>query len=260
MDSKQTTVFKIGGNVIDDSTALLQFLRNFSVYPGRKILVHGGGRKLSELSQKTGNEVKMIDGRRITDEASLELALMVFSGLINTKIVAALQSEGCNAIGLSGSDGNIIKATRRPSKPIDFGFVGDVDAVNSKTLNMLLNQGLVPVICALTHDGAGQMLNTNADTIASQVASALASTYQVSLVYLLEHPGLMRDVSDENSLIENIDEAGYEKAKQEGIIAAGMIPKMDNAFDALSHGVSEVKIGSTSNFKESLKTCTRVKN
>lgn len=256
MSKAKITVFKVGGNVIDDPDLLDDFLISFANYSGRKILIHGGGKKLTQLSNQMGRDVKMIDGRRVTDKDALELALMVYSGLINTNLVSKLQALGCDAIGLSGADGNVVRAKKRLATPIDFGYVGDVIAVNDKTLAKLIEQGLVPVLCALTHDGSGQMLNTNADTIAAEVSAALVASYEVQLIYLFEHAGLLRELSDPDSVIENIDQIGYEKAKEEGIIAAGMIPKMDNAFFALKRGVKQVQIGSSRNLKTSLEIST----
>lgn len=240
---KKLTLVKIGGNVINNKKALSSFLHDFSAMKGLKILVHGGGKKASELSNKLGLESTMIGGRRVTDQATLEIVTMVYAGLLNKNIVAELQSLACNSFGLSGADGNLIKSHKRIVKEIDYGFAGDIDAVNTEALAIFLEKELTPVLCAITHDSKGQLLNTNADTIASEVAKALSELYQVELIYCFEKNGVLLDVNDENSVIENIDHRQYEVLKQEGAIADGMLPKLENCFSSLQHGVTKVRIG-----------------
>lgn len=242
---KILNVIKIGGNVIDNSEKLHQFLLDFTALPGDKVLIHGGGKIATELGTSLGVEAKMVEGRRITDIETLRIVTMVYAGLINKNMVAQLQAKGCNAIGLTGADGNIIKAVKRPVKDIDYGYVGDLDAasVSVGTLDSLLSAGLVPVICAITHDGQSQLLNTNADTIASAVAVAMAEKYDTSLVYCFEKRGVMRDVEDDNSLVTEIRMDEFEGLKAEGVVSGGMIPKLHNAFEAIKSGVSAVYIG-----------------
>ena len=242
---EQLKVIKIGGNVIDNSHKLHEFLLDFTALPGKKILVHGGGKIATELGVSLGVESKMIDGRRITDIETLRIVTMVYAGLINKNMVAQLQAKGCNAIGLSGADGNVIKAVKRPVKNIDYGFVGDLDAssVSVSTLDALLNAGMTPVLCAITHDGDTQLLNTNADTIASSVAVAMSSLYETSLIYCFEKRGVMKDVDDDASLVREIRMDQFESLQAEGIVSGGMIPKLHNAFEAIKSGVSAVYIG-----------------
>lgn len=242
---KKLSVIKIGGNVIDNSEKLHQFLLDFTALPGDKILIHGGGKIATELGVSLGVEAKMVDGRRITDIETLRVVTMVYAGLINKNMVAQLQAKGCNAIGLTGADGNVIKAVKRSVKDIDYGYVGDLDAssVSTDTLSSLLNAGLVPVFCAITHDGDSQLLNTNADTIASVVAVAMSAVYETSLIYCFEKRGVMRDVEDENSLVSEIRMEQFETLQDEGVVSGGMIPKLHNAFEAIKSGVSAVYIG-----------------
>lgn len=242
---KSLTIIKIGGNVIDNSENLHQFLLDFTTLPGDKILVHGGGKIATELGESLGIEAKMVDGRRITDIETLRIVTMVYAGLINKNMVAQLQAKGSNAIGLTGADGNIIKAKKRPVKTIDYGFVGDLDetSVNSLTLNSLLDAGLVPVLCAITHDGDTQLLNTNADTIASAVAVAMAPYYETKLVYCFEKKGVLRNVNDEESVVREIKAEAFVGLQADGTVAGGMIPKLHNAFEAIQKGVSAVYIG-----------------
>ncbi|MNJ97293.1 Acetylglutamate kinase [compost metagenome] len=242
---KKLSVIKIGGNVIDDSEKLHRFLLDFTALPGDKILIHGGGKIATELGVSLGVEAKMVEGRRITDIETLRVVTMVYAGLINKNMVAQLQAKGCNAIGLTGADGNIIKAVKRPVKDIDYGFVGDLDAssVSSKTLASLLDAGLVPVLCAITHDGQTQLLNTNADTIASAVAVAMSDLYETSLIYCFEKRGVMRDIDDDSSLVTEIKMEQFDTLKSEGVVSGGMIPKLHNAFEAIKSGVSAVYIG-----------------
>jgi len=242
---KQLTVIKIGGNVIDNSEKLHQFLLDFTALPGDKILVHGGGKIATELGVSLGVEPKMVEGRRITDIETLRIVTMVYAGLINKNMVAQLQAKGCNAIGMSGADGNVIKAVKRPVGTIDYGFVGDLDhsSVSVTTLDSLLKGNLVPVLCAITHDGDTQLLNTNADTIASAVAVAMSTRYETSLVYCFEKKGVLKDVDDDLSVVTEIKRNDFETLQQQGIVSGGMIPKLHNAFEAIGQGVKAVYIG-----------------
>jgi acetylglutamate kinase len=237
------SIFKIGGKVIDDEGELDIFLKNFTNIPGKKILVHGGGKWVSKMCRHLGIEVKMIHGRRITDEKTLEVVTMILPGLANKKIVARLQGYGCNALGLTGADGNTISAVKRPVKNgLDFGFVGDVEKVEVNNIQSLIMSGFVPIFTAMTHDKSGQLLNTNADTIASALAVGFTGEYQVDLYFCFEKPGVLKDQNDDNSLISKIHEGNYDKLRREGIINAGMLPKVDNAFDAINAGVNRVHI------------------
>lgn len=240
---EKLNIIKIGGNVINDSTQLTSFLRNFATIKGLKILVHGGGRKATELAAKLQLEPKMIAGRRVTDEANLDVVTMVYAGLLNKNIVAQLQQNNCNALGLSGADGNVIKAHKRIVAAIDYGFAGDIDAVDSSVIQTFLESKLTPVFCAITHDKNGQLLNTNADTIAAEVAAALTADYEVILSYCFEKNGVLKDVNDDNSVIENMNADSYQILKNTGIIVEGMLPKLENCFYALNNGVAKIKIG-----------------
>jgi len=237
------TIVKIGGNIINDSSALISFLKDFSKINGSKILVHGGGRKATEMANKLGLKPKMVDGRRITDKANLEVVTMVYAGLLNKNIVARLQENNCNAIGLSGADANTISSHKRIVKDIDYGFAGDVDAVSSNVIKILVDNDITPVFCAITHDKKGQLLNTNADTIASEIASAMCDVFDVELIYCFEKKGVLADTNDDDSVIERIDSRSYLQLKEKGIIAEGMLPKIDNCFYALQNGVAKVVIG-----------------
>jgi acetylglutamate kinase len=236
-------IIKIGGNIIDDETALASFLRSVAAVPGKKILVHGGGKLATQLAARLGVEQQLVDGRRITDEETLKIVTMVYAGYINKNIVTRLQASGANAIGLSGADGNMIRAHKRRHATIDYGFAGDIDSVNSSFIRSLLEQGLTIVAAPITHDENGQLLNTNADTIAQELATALSELYAVKLIYCFEKKGVLLDVNDENSLIGKIDAGSYGTLKQKQLIFAGMIPKLDNAFAALQKGVKQVIIG-----------------
>ena len=238
---KKLFVIKIGGNIIDDETQLSSFLNDFSKIKEKKILIHGGGKIATELSKQLGIESKMIDGRRITDAETLKVVQMVYGGLINKNIVAQLQEKKNNAIGLTGPDANVILATKRISE-IDYGFVGDIKKINAEKISSLLNSGLIPVIAPLTHDGKGQMLNTNADTMAAAVAAAVTGKYNVTLIYCFEKSGVLRNIEDENSVIEKINSKEYLQLKNEGVISKGMIPKLDNAFNAIKKKVQTVVI------------------
>lgn len=240
-------IIKIGGNVIDHPELLDKFLKDFSKLKGAKILVHGGGKLANKLAADLGYEAKLVDGRRITDEKTLDIVTMVYAGLVNKKIVAKLQAQNSNALGLSGADGNAIKAVKRSVKEIDYGFVGDIpeDAVNVNLLSKLLSEGFIPVFSAITHDGAGQLLNTNADTIASLLAVSLSKQYRCSLIYCFEKKGVLENVEDENSVIKEIKSTSFIPLQQQGIISDGMIPKIHNSFEAINKGVEEVLIGSS---------------
>lgn len=239
------SIVKIGGNIIENDVELAHFLTLFSELPGTKILVHGGGKKATTIGERLGIRSTLVQGRRITDAKSLEVAVMVYAGLVNKKIVASLQALSCNAIGLSGADTGSIRSVKRPVGEIDFGFVGDVEQVNSKALMTLLKAGMVPVFCALTHDGKGQLLNTNADTIASEVAIALSEEFAATLYYCFEKQGVLKDVQQEDSVIIHIDKDIYQHLLKEKSIADGMLPKLENCFHALDNAVEKVCIGNT---------------
>ncbi|HVW13209.1 MAG TPA: acetylglutamate kinase [Mucilaginibacter sp.] len=245
MKKQQLHIIKIGGNVIDNSESLHHFLEDFTELDGYKILVHGGGKVATQLSEELGIESKLVDGRRITDIDALRVVTMVYGGLINKNIVAQLQRYGTNAIGLTGADGNFIRTKKRPVKTIDYGFVGDIKdkSVDADNISRLMDAGFTPVFCAITHDGEGQLLNTNADTIASALAVALASAYDTTLIYCFEKKGVLHDINDEESVIREIDPVRYEELKKQQIIHSGMLPKLDNAFTAINCGVKAVVIG-----------------
>ncbi len=243
-------VIKIGGNVIDDTNALQSFLYDFAAIEGSKILIHGGGKIATKMAEDLGIKQTMINGRRVTDIDTLNVVTMTYAGLINKTIVSRLQSFNCNAIGLSGADGNIIQAKKRVVKDIDYGFAGDVEKVDGKLLQGLLALGLTPICCPITHNKNGLLLNTNADTIAQEIATACANDYEVTLVYSFEKSGVLLDVNDENSLILNLNHREYQKLVEDKKIVDGMIPKLDNAFDAINKGVSKVSIGKASALRE----------
>ncbi len=245
-------IIKIGGNIIDDEQKSASFLRDFSGITEKKILVHGGGKVATKIGEQLGIESKYIDGRRITDEATIDLVTMVYGGLINKKIVSQLQSAGCNAIGITGADANLIPATKRPVREIDYGYVGDVvsSMINADNWNIFLQNNITPVVAPLTHDNKGQMLNTNADTIAQEIAKALSNEYAVSLIYSFEKSGVLLNVEDDGSVINNLNIEKYNGLKSSGKIFAGMIPKLDNAFAALNSGVKKIIIGKAENLKE----------
>ena len=245
-------VIKIGGNIIDDEAKLSSFLKSFAGIADKKILVHGGGKVATKIGDQLGIESKYVDGRRITDAATIDLVTMVYAGLINKKIVAQLQSVNCNAIGVTGADGNLIPASKRPVKDIDYGFVGDVrsESLSSSSWNSLLEAGFTPVVAPITHDNKGQLLNTNADTIAQEVAKALSGSYQISLIYSFEKAGVLLDLNDETTIIKKLDKKYYGELKKEEKIFAGMLPKLDNAFSALDSGVEKVIIGNAEHLSE----------
>ena len=246
MKNQTLKIVKIGGNVINDEIALISFLKDFAELEEPKILVHGGGKKATELAATMGLKPRMVHGRRITDEANLDVVTMVYAGLLNKKITAQLQKYNCNSIGLSGADANCILAHKRIVKDIDYGFAGDIDLVNSSTIKMFLKNNITPVFCAITHDGKGQLLNTNADTIASEVAIAMSNLFNVQLNYVFELKGVLQSIDDKNSVITQINLNKYEQLVEQGIISEGMIPKLHNCFSALKKGVQKVKIGDAS--------------
>lgn len=236
-------IVKIGGQVIDDESRLSSFLKDFAAIGYKKILVHGGGKLATRLADQLNIPQAMVQGRRITDAETLKIITMVYAGYINKNIVAQLQSQGCNAIGLSGADGNAIQAHKRVHATIDYGFAGDIDSINTHLFQTVLNAGLTPIIAPVTHDGKSQVLNTNADTIAQEIAKWLSKFYETVLVYSFEKPGVLLDVNDETSVINQLGSLDYYELKSNGVIVEGMIPKLDNAFKALESGVSKVVIG-----------------
>jgi acetylglutamate kinase len=236
-------VIKIGGNIIDDEAKLSSFLQSFALIEGKKILVHGGGKLATRVAEAMGISQQMIEGRRITDAETLKVVTMVYAGFINKNIATQLQAHNCNAIGLTGADGNLIAAHKRNHPTIDYGFVGDVDAVNGILINQLLQQNLHLVVAPLTHDGQGSLLNTNADTIAQEIAKAMSSSYETSLIYCFEKKGVLLNAEDDESAVAEINTAYFAELKENKIISAGMIPKLDNAFAALQSGVQHILIG-----------------
>ena len=243
---QQLSIIKIGGNIIENEDALNSFLTLFSNLEGKKILVHGGGKRATNIATKLGIESKMVNGRRITDAKTLEVITMVYGGLVNKNIVAKLQALDTDAIGLTGADINSIQSDKRPVKEIDFGFVGDVKQVANQSINKLIKADFTPVFCAITHDGNGQLLNTNADTITSQVGVGMSEIYETSIYYCFELNGVLENFEDKNSVVKTINPSIYKELLEDGVIADGMIPKLDNCFDALNNGVHKVYIGNTS--------------
>ncbi len=244
---EKITVVKVGGKIVEDAESLNALLTDFKAIEGNKILVHGGGRSATKLAERLGIETKMVDGRRITDDAMLEVVTMVYGGLVNKRIVAELQARGINALGMTGADMNILLSEKRPVQTVDYGWVGDVKRANGGALAKLIGEGVVPVVAPLTHDGKGHILNTNADTMAGETAKALAEYYDVTLVYCFEKEGVLRDENDDTSVIPVIDCDLYASLKAEGIVVGGMIPKLDNSFATLDAGVKEVIITKASN-------------
>jgi len=237
------TVVKIGGNILDDPSSLESFIVKFAGLAGKKVLVHGGGKVADQIAKKMGVVQKIVDGRRITDLQTLDIITMVYAGLINKNLVADLNALGCNAIGVCGADANLMIANRRPMAEIDYGFVGDITFVNAEILTNWLNIGICPVISPITHDGHGQLLNTNADTIASSVALAISKLFSVQLVYCFEKKGVLKDVNDEGSVIPFLDEKITNDLKERGMIHSGMLPKLENAINTVKGGVDAVYIG-----------------
>jgi acetylglutamate kinase len=243
-------VIKIGGNIIDDEAKLSSFLKAFAGVEEKKILVHGGGKLATRLAEELKVPQQVVDGRRITDAETLKIVTMVYAGYINKNIVAQLQAYHCNAIGLCGADGDAILAHKRQSQLIDYGFVGDIDSINTDLLKNLLEKNITPVFAPITHDQQGQLLNTNADTIAQELAKAMSNEFETVLIYSFEKSGVLADVNDETSTIKNITLSDYEDLKAKENIFSGMIPKLDNAFAALGSGVSKVIIGNAEQLKE----------
>ncbi|GGF47894.1 acetylglutamate kinase [Echinicola rosea] len=241
------SIVKIGGNVIDDPAKLEEFLMLFARLEGKKILVHGGGVMASKFGLQLGIEPKMVEGRRITDEATLDVVTMVYAGMINKKIVAKLQYLEQNAMGFTGADGNLIRSVKRPVKVIDYGFVGDVKEIDTELLDVLLEKDVVPVFSAITHDRKGNLLNTNADTIASEIATSMAIKHNVRLYFCFNKAGVLIDENNDDSLVPKINEDIYDELKRDRVIHSGMIPKLDNAFSALQKGVSNVWLGKAEN-------------
>ena len=257
MKSKLSVV-KIGGNIIEEGEELSKFLSLFAQLDGLKILVHGGGKRASDIGSRLGIESEYYQGRRITKAESLDVMIMVYAGLLNKKITAGLQSRHCNAIGMSGADGGVILAEKRPVGQVDFGYVGDILQVKSKTISGLLQNGLVPVFCALTHDGVGQLFNTNADTIASELAIGMSEHYHTTLYYCFEKNGVLKDIADENSVIPHINKKSYKELIDKNIISDGMLPKLHNCFHALDAQVSRICIGNMNMFEGEGQNCTSI--
>lgn len=249
-------VIKIGGNIIDDEDKLSSFLSDFASIDGKKILVHGGGKLATKMAEKLGIVQQLVEGRRITDAETLKIVTMVYAGLINKNIVAALQSKNCNAIGLCGADGDVISAHKRQHPALDYGFVGDVDAINTNLIGTLLNKNIAIIFAPITHDKQGQLLNTNADTIAQEVAKGMSSIFDVDLIYSFEKSGVLMDVNDDSTVIRKISSSYYQQLKEKNKIFAGMIPKLDNAFSALQSGVRKIIIGKAENLQQLLEGST----
>ena len=239
---EKLTIIKVGGKIVEEEETLQRLLTDFAAIPGKKLLVHGGGRSATRLAAQLGIESQMVNGRRITDADTLRVVTMVYGGLVNKNIVAGLQAHGVNALGLTGADMNVIRSHKRPVKDVDYGFVGDVDEVNAEFLGKLIGEGVVPVMAPLTHDKQGHLLNTNADTIAGETAKALAQHFDVTLVYCFEKKGVLSDENDDDSVIPTIDEATFKQLVADGVIQGGMIPKLENSFEAIHAGVKEVII------------------
>ena len=240
---EKLTIVKVGGAVVEDESQLTQLLKDFSAIPGHKILVHGGGRRATKVAEALGIKTKLVEGRRITDADMLEVVTMVYGGLVNKHIVALLQALNTDAIGLCGADADIIRSVKRPLKNgIDYGFVGDVRKADGTKLSQLIDQGFIPVIAPLTHDGEGHILNTNADTMASETAKAMAAHYDVTLIFSFEKAGVLRNPDDDKSVIDSITRTDFERYKADGTISGGMLPKIENALSAVEAGVSQVII------------------
>ena len=239
---QKITVIKVGGKIVEEQESLNNLLDRFAAIEGYKALIHGGGRSATRIAESLGIESRMVGGRRITDAETLKVVTMVYGGLVNKNIVAGLQARGINALGLTGADCNVLRAYKRPVGEVDWGFVGDVESADGAMLAKLIGEGIVPIMAPLTHDGKGNLLNTNADTIASETAKALAKYFDVTLTYCFEHPGVMRNPDDATSLIPLINRESYKELLADGIISGGMIPKIDNAFAALEGGVGKVII------------------
>ncbi|MGE5394844.1 MAG: acetylglutamate kinase [Candidatus Saccharibacteria bacterium] len=253
---ERLTIVKVGGKVVEDKDSLEELLKQFSMIRGKRILVHGGGKLATSLAEKLGIETQMVEGRRITDAATLKVVTMVYAGLVNKSIIAGLQAKGCNSVGLTGADLDMIRAVKRPVKTIDYGFVGDIIGVNTSELRILLNEEVVPVVAPITHDGKGQLLNTNADTIAADLAIELSNYYTVNLFYCFEKKGVLLNPEDDNSVISELNYDYFKQLQTQGAIKEGMIPKLDNGFGAMRNGVSQVLI--TNPFMISMARGTRL--
>lgn len=254
---EKITVVKIGGNVIDDPAVLKRFLGEFASLAGPKILVHGGGKLATRLAERLELQVQMVDGRRITDKGTLDVVTMVYAGLVNKQLVAGLQAAGCNALGLSGADGNALTARRRSPEPVDYGFVGDIEKVDHTLLGQLLEAGITPVFCAIMHDGKGTLLNCNADSVASAVALGAAQVAPTELIFCFEKAGVLRDPDDATTLIREITAATYPPLKADGTVSKGMIPKIENALKAVANGVRSVTIKHSDNLLNETGTTIR---
>lgn len=239
---EKLTLIKVGGKIVEEPDTLQSLLKTFAQIPGHKVLVHGGGRSATKVAAQLGLESVMVNGRRVTDAETLKVVTMVYGGLVSKSIVAGLQSLSVNALGMTGADMDIIRSEKRPVKEVDYGFVGDVKKVRGDMLATLIRTGVVPVLAPLTHDGKGQLLNTNADTIAGEAAKALAAYFDVTLVFCFEKRGVLKDENDDDSVIPVINRVQFEQYVQEGIVQGGMIPKLENAFQAIDAGVKEVVI------------------
>lgn len=255
---EKLSIVKIGGNIIEDDTSLSAFLKLFANLKGKKILVHGGGKRATAIASKLGIESKMVNGRRITDAETLQVITMVYGGLVNKNMVAQLQALNIDAIGLTGADINSIVSEKRPVKEVDFGFVGDVKSVSYQSIDKLMKADFTPVFCAITHDGNGQLLNTNADTITSQLAIGMSHLYETSIYYCFELNGVLKDINDKNSVIKHIDSKLYNNLLAQGIIADGMLPKLENCFDALKNGVNTINMGNTNMLTQENDNFTRI--
>ena len=239
---QKLTIVKVGGKVVEEANSLNDLLERFAQIEGSKVLVHGGGRSATAMAERLGIETRMVDGRRITDKPMLEVVTMVYGGLVNKGIVAGLQAKGINAIGLTGADLNYMQAVKRPVKEIDYGFAGDIVSVRVDELKLLVEKQVVPVLAPLTHDKKGQMLNTNADTIAAEAAIGFSNYFDVELVYCFEKPGVLENAEDDSSVIDSLTYTEFKNLQESGAIHAGMIPKLDNSFNAIDKGVSLVRI------------------
>lgn len=239
---KKLSIIKVGGKIVEEEATLQQFLDDFAHIEGYKVLVHGGGRSATKIAAQLGIESHMVNGRRITDRQTLQVVTMVYGGLVNKNIVAGLQARNVNALGLTGADMNVIRSHKRPVKDVDYGFVGDVEKADGEMLTQLIAREIVPVMAPLTHDGNGNMLNTNADTIAGETAKALAPYFNVTLIYCFEKKGVLRDAADDESVIAHLNEEEFKQYVADGVIQDGMIPKLENAFQAIHSGVNKVII------------------
>lgn len=243
---EKLTIIKVGGKIVEEDATLQRLLDDFAAIKGHKVLVHGGGRSATKIAAQLGIQSQMINGRRVTDSETLKVVTMVYGGLVNKNIVAGLQARGVNALGLTGADMNVIQSIKRPVGEVDYGFVGDVERVNASFLSDLIYKGVVPIMAPLTHDGKGNILNTNADTIAGETAKALSNLFDVTLIYCFEKKGVLRDENDDNSVIPVITYLEFQAYVEQGIIQGGMIPKLENSFNAINAGVSQIVITSAS--------------